>query len=345
VAAHAGVTTMTVSRYLRAPAQVAPATAEKIIKALQTTAYTPNLQAGSLASGRSQAVAVIVPNMAHSIFADTLHGLGQGLQAAGLQMLVTSSGYSLAQEEAQLRAVLGWAPAAVVVTGRQHTPSACALLRAALSRGTPVLEMWDRSPAGEATEFTQIGFNHSAAGTLMAQALMSPAHGQRSLVYIDSGVAQDFRAHERAQGFAQEAKRQRRGLLRITAPQLEPVQAGHEAFITWHAKNQMRRPVAMAFANDLLACGALLAAQSLGYQLPQDISLLGFGDFPLGRHLGQGLSTLRIDGEQIGAACAAHIASQLRLPLSTQAYADLPPSTLPQPSDLSPQLCRRATSC
>ncbi len=344
VAAQAGVTTMTVSRYLRAPAQVAPATAEKINLALQSTGYTPNLQAGSLASGRSQAVAVIVPNMAHSIFADTLHGLQQGLQQAGLHMLVASSDYSLAQEEAQLRAVLGWAPAAVVMTGRQHLPAASALLRAAVARGTPVLEMWDRSPAGERAEFTQIGFNHAQAGALMAHALMRPAQGARELVYVDSGVAQDFRAHERAQGFADAVHSQRRALLRLTAPQGEPVQAGREAFLHWHAQQlahekghkKSHKPVAMAFANDLLACGALLAAQDMRYEIPQQICLLGFGDFALGRHLGHGLSTLRINGEHIGAACAAHIAQQLGSPSAQVITAQ---------EQLTPQLCLRATTC
>ncbi|MFM7331696.1 MAG: LacI family DNA-binding transcriptional regulator, partial [Brachymonas sp.] len=141
VASQAGVTTMTVSRYLRSPDKVAQETAHRVQNAIEQTGYTPNMQAGSLASGRSRIVAVIVPNMSHSIFADTLHGLGQSLQAAGLQMLVASSDYSLEQEAQQIRAVLGWAPAALVLTGRHHHPAALEMIASACASGLPVLEM------------------------------------------------------------------------------------------------------------------------------------------------------------------------------------------------------------
>ena len=50
VAEAAGVTSITVSRYLRDPAVVAAATAERIREALAATGYLPNKQAGLLAS-------------------------------------------------------------------------------------------------------------------------------------------------------------------------------------------------------------------------------------------------------------------------------------------------------
>jgi DNA-binding LacI/PurR family transcriptional regulator len=130
VAAAAGVTAITVSRYLRQPGLVAPATAEAIQTALSATGYVPNKQAGVLASGRGSIVAALVPNLAHSIFAETLQGLSRKLEAAGLELLVAASGYSVEREEAQIRALLGWAPRALVVTGRHHTPGALKLLRA-----------------------------------------------------------------------------------------------------------------------------------------------------------------------------------------------------------------------
>ena len=83
VALAAGVTKITVSRYLREPARVAPATAARIQAALTSHAYVPNKQAGMLASGRSPVVAAIVPSLANSVFAETVQGLADGLQAAG----------------------------------------------------------------------------------------------------------------------------------------------------------------------------------------------------------------------------------------------------------------------
>jgi LacI family transcriptional regulator, gluconate utilization system Gnt-I transcriptional repressor len=309
VAAFAGVTTMTVSRYLRSPERVAEHTAKHIAQALQDTGYTPNLQAGSLASGRSQAVAVIVPNIAHSIFADTLHGLGTGLQAAGLQMLVSSTGYSLDTEEQQVRTVLGWAPAAIVITGRVHNKPTEQLLLAAQQRGTPVVEIWDQSPEHEPHAFQQIGFDHAYAGAMMAQALME--RGYTELCFIDSGVEQDFRAHERAQGFIGKAQSCSIQAAHWHALAGDPVEMGGECFARWHAQQHRASRCGIGFANDLLATGALLQAQQLGCKMPRDIGLLGFGDFPVGRYCLGGLSTMHIDGERIGQLCAEFIAQQL----------------------------------
>lgn len=331
VAAHAGVTTMTVSRFLRSPERVAPDTAQIITQALLLTGYSPNLQAGSLASGCSQAVAVVVPNLTHSIFADTLHGLGLGLQTEGLQMLVSSTGYSLALEEQQVRTMLGWAPAAVVVTGRRHNAVTQQLLLAAQARGTPVVEIWDQSPEGEPHDFQQIGFDHAHVGAVMAQALIK--RGYKKLCFIDSGISEDFRAHERAHGFL--AKAVSCGIdaeLQI-ADIGEAIEMGNACFTRWHDHQMLSKGAhsdtssriqgagsthGFGFANDLLATGALLAAQRLGYAVPNEIGMIGFGDFPVGRYCLGGLSTMHIDGERMGQTCANYIATQLRKTISKQ---------------------------
>jgi LacI family transcriptional regulator, gluconate utilization system Gnt-I transcriptional repressor len=315
VAAQAGVTTMTVSRFLRSPQQVAQATALKITQALQETGYSPNLQAGSLASGRSRAVAVIVPNIAHSIFADTLHGLGLGLQKLGLHMIVSSTGYSLEQEAQQVRTMLGWAPAALVLTGRQHLPQTQHMLALAAERGTPIVEMWDQSPAGEAHAFAQIGFDHHHAGALMAQALI--ARGCKQLAFMDSAVEEDFRAHERAQGFIAEAKTQGLMAQLLRANAGDPVEQGGLCFAAWYAQQTSLRRCGIGFANDLLATGALLLVQLLKASQRSNITLLGFGDFPVGRYCQGGLNTMQIDGERIGQACAEHIGERLRMSSDT----------------------------
>ncbi len=210
VARAAGVTAITVSRYLREPQRVAPATARAVAAALLATGYLPNKQAGVLASaahapaGGARMVAALIPSIANSIFAETVQGLADALHGSGCELLLASTGYSAEREEEQLRALLGWFPSALVVTGRQHTPGALALLRQAFARGTPVIEIWDHHPEPGAESFTQIGFDHEQVGRAMAEHLI--ARGHRTLAYVDSGVAEDFRAHERGDGFLAAAR-------------------------------------------------------------------------------------------------------------------------------------------
>ena len=306
VAAAAGVTAITVSRYLRSPGQVAPATAAGIRQALSATGYVPNKQAGVLASGRGSIVAALVPNLAHSIFAETLQGLSRPLEAAGLELLVAASGYDIEREESQIRTLLGWAPRALVITGRHHTPGALKLLREAHAGGCTVIEMWDHHGRGE-QGFAQVGFNHRAAGQAMARHLLDRGH--RRLAYVDSAVAGDYRARERGDGFVSAGQAAGATVQRLTAPAGEPITAGREVVGVLMAMPD--RPTACAFANDHLGCGALLGAQAAGLRVPQDLALVGFGDFELAAHLAPGLTTLAPPRQEIGARTAELLLAQL----------------------------------
>ncbi len=307
VAQAAGVTAITVSRYLREPAVVAPETAERIRQALSRTGYVPNKQAGLLASGRSNMVAALLPNLANSIFAETAQGLSAKLQASGFELLIASTGYSLEREEQQLRAVLGWHPAALVVTGRRHSPGAQKLLSRAKAEGTPVVEIWDHPPGRAA--FAQIGFHHDAVGREMAAHLLRGGH--RALAYVDSPIADDTRAHERGQAFADAARSAGASVELLVAPGGDPFDAGRQ--VLGELARAGPPPItAVAFANDNLACGALLEANRRGIAVPQRLALLGFGDFAIARQLQPTLSSVRLPRLEIGERTAEALLEALR---------------------------------
>ncbi len=311
VAAAAGVTAITVSRYLRQPQRVADQTAAAIARALSATGYVPNKQAGALASagaGNSRMVAALIPSIANSIFAETVQGLADALQGSGCELLLAATNYSTQREEEQLRALMGWYPSAIVVTGRRHSDGALALLRQARERGAPVIEIWDHHR--QDTGFTQIGFDHAEVGRAMAVHLIERGH--QSLAYLDSGVAEDFRAHERGQGFLAEARRRRVAARRLVAPLAgEAMQAGRQSLPLLLDAHGRPAFTAVAFANDHLACGAMLAAQAAGLNVPRDMALLGFGDFALGRQLAPALSTVQVPRLEIGAAAARALLAAL----------------------------------
>jgi LacI family transcriptional regulator, gluconate utilization system Gnt-I transcriptional repressor len=324
VAQAAEVTAITVSRFLREPGVVAPDTAARIRSALARTGYVPNKQAGLLASGVSNVVAALLPNLANSIFAETAQGLSDGLQAAGFELLIASTGYSLEREEHQLRALLGWRPAALVVTGRRHSAGAHKLLAHAKSAGTPVIEIWDHHPPepgtrrAPAVQFTQIGFNHDHVGQAMAEHLLRAGH--RVVAYIDSGVAEDYRAHERGIAFAKAAEAAGARVTVLTAPAGDAFDAGR------HVLGQLLRagppPItAAAFANDHLACGALLEANHQRITVPTRLALLGFGDFAISRQLSPAMSSVQLPRYQIGSETAHSLLDALRLDKPAQPVA------------------------
>lgn len=304
------MTRITVSRYLRTPDRLAEDTAARVREAIGRVGYVPNHQAGQLASGRSRIVAALVPNLGASVFADTVQGLSEGLFGSGHELMLMSTGYSQMREEQQLRALLGWSPSALIVTGRRHTAAAHRLLIQAQQSGMPVVEIWD-SPSREAASLAPvpalIGFDHGGIGAVMAQHLLG--HGHRCLAYVGSGLVDDYRAHERQQGFVAKALAEGATVMPLQANAGDPFDAGRAAFLSLRAG----RPdvTAVAFANDLIAGGALLEAAAQGCSLPRELSVLGFGDFPLSRQLRPALSTVRTPNAEIGRRAAEVVLAAL----------------------------------
>ena len=301
VAAQARVTAITVSRFLHEPQRVAAPTAERIRAALASTGYLPHKQAGQLASGRSCIVAAIIPSIANSIFAETVQGLSDGLQPAGYELLLASTGYSMEREEEQIRALLGWSPSGLIVTGRHHTAAALAMLRATSTAGTPVIEVWDLQAPETGPDFAQVGFNHEAVGRAMAEHLL--AQGHTRLACVDSGVLEDFRAHERGTGFRLAAAAAGASVRMLSAPAGEAIASGRLALAALMAAPPAQVSAA-AFANDHLACGALLEAAARGLSVPGELAVMGFGDFPIARQLSPALTSVSPPRYEMGREAA-----------------------------------------
>ncbi len=179
VARVAGVSPITVSRTLGRPEAVAPATRRRVLEAVRATAYVPNLAAGSLASSRSRLVAIFLPTIANSIFADTVQALTERLAVAGYQTLLGLTGYSAEQEEHLLEAVLGRRPDGIVLTGTEHSQ----VSRERLARvGIPLVEVWDL--CAKPLDML-VGFSHEAVGAAVAQYLLGKGYRRVSLVSLD----------------------------------------------------------------------------------------------------------------------------------------------------------------
>ncbi len=62
-------------------------------------------------------------------------------------------------------------------------------------------------------------------------------------------------------------------------------------------------PTAFFCAHDGLALTVVSELLALGYRIPEDVSVVGFGDYSLATQVFPQLTTVRVHGQQIGAAC------------------------------------------
>lgn len=282
VAAHAGVSPITVSRVVRLPALVAIPTRERVEAAMRALGYVPNMVAGSLASARTSSVGVLVPTVANAIFADTIQGISDSLEPLGYAVFLAQSRYDAAREDKMLAALLSRRPEALIMVGSPATEAGARMLRRAR---IPVVETWDL-PANPIDAVA--GFDNTAAGAAVAEHFV--ATGRRRLGFIGGD---DPRATRRWRGFEQAA----------LAAGLEPPKRlihARNAGAGVAAATGLQGRDAVFVANDALAIGLLMGFRQLGRPVPGEIAVVGLGDLETGRLISPGLSTVRIDGEAIG---------------------------------------------
>ena len=107
VAKRAGVSTATVSRVLNNRENVKDSTLRRVLSAIETLNYYPNLHARSLAGGKSNTIGLIVSNLSNPFFVDVFQAMDRAARAIGYDVLVEHTGYQVNQLRAGVRSLLG----------------------------------------------------------------------------------------------------------------------------------------------------------------------------------------------------------------------------------------------
>jgi len=302
VARVAGVSPITVSRTLGRPERVTEATRRRVLEAVRATGYVPNLAAGALASSRSRLVAILLPTIANSIFADTVQALTDRLAGAGYQTLLGLTGYDSQQEEALLEALLGRRPDGIVLTGTQHTQAS----RERLARvGIPVVEAWDLC---ERPLDMLVGFSHEAVGRAVADYLCAKGYRRVSVVGID-----DPRGLRRYRSLLQALAE--RGIGEVAAeilPAPATLAVGREGLGRLLQRGAAGEVVVCS--SDTVAQGVLAEAASRQLAVPGQLAVMGFGDLSCAAHTHPPLSSVRVDGERIGLSIAEALLARFAEP-------------------------------
>lgn len=288
VAREAGVSLITASRALSNPGVVSPKTLERVREAVARTGYIRNLLAGGLKSKRSMTIAGLVPIISVPQFLPTIRTLTETLDAAGYQLILGQSGYDYSREERLIDTMLARRPDGIVVAGLVRSEQARERLRRV---GIPVVETWDIS---DRPIDVVVGFSHLKVGSAVAGYFLS-----RGWERVAVATGDDQRAMQRLEGFRAAFGRDV-PVAKVPAP--SNLAVGRRAL----AELLEREPKlqAISCSSDGLAQGVLVEAASRGLRVPEDLAVCGFGDADFAAHLLPSLTTVHVDGAEIGRRAA-----------------------------------------
>jgi LacI family gluconate utilization system Gnt-I transcriptional repressor len=289
IAAAAGVSTATVSRFFNAPAMLKAKTAEKVRAAVAGNGYVPNLVASELASNRSKLVAAVIPVVAQSIFNSTIQALSDCLTEEGYSVMLALSGNEDEHLRRQLLSIIGRRPDGIILTGPMVDVAARKLI---ISAGIPTIETWDlpKNPID-----LVVGVSHEAIGEAVARHALKQGR-RRPLVVSATGP----RALARRQSFS---RTMMAGGARepLTASFSGPTTFGQgRGAIAAHFDEHAGDTDLIVCSSDLSAQGAIHELQRRGIRVPEDVAVIGFGDSNFAADLTPALTTVKIDGALIG---------------------------------------------
>jgi len=302
VAAAAKVSTATVSRALNRPETVSTLLKEKIQGVIKKLGYIPNAGARSLMLKRSGTIGVIVPTLDNAIFAQGLSEFQRQLNQSSHQLLVASSNYDPAIEATQITNLLARGVEGIALFGTSQQRDALKLLK---TRGIPYIHLGSLSAPlnGYAS-----GFDNREAVKLGVKHLLNQGH--RHFGILTGITKNNDRAKDRVNG-ALELLIEKKILLNsdviVECPyELQEAKLGLKKLLLNNPKI-----TAIICGNDVLAMGAMLEAQKQGINVPSALSIIGFDDLEISRHLLPSLTTIHIDAIGMWAQAANHLVSQI----------------------------------
>ncbi len=284
VAREAEVSQITVSRVIRKMGLVSDETRDRVLKAIQKLGYVPNRMAGTLAGGQSDLIGVVIPSLGNSVFSDVLRGLHDAFANRGFRVVTTITDYDLELEERHVSSLLALRPAALILTGCDHTEATRAMITRS---GLPIVEIMDtdKTPMDLA-----VGMSPRKAAETSAAYLLQ--RGYRRFGYVGHDNAhRDLRAWRRRASFLSAVKA---GGATVVGEHLSKgpssVPAGRVALQRLLASHPTVD--AVYFSNDDMAVGGIYHCLAEGIEFPGKLAIFGFNGLDIGQTMPKPLSTI-----------------------------------------------------
>lgn len=297
VARESGVSYSTVSRVLNGFEFVKEGTRQKVLEAAERLGYVANLQARSLAGGRSSVVGVLVPGIDNSYITEIVAGIDDELGQSNFNLMLYTTHRHMGKEAQYVNMIANGMSDGILLV----VPLAIeAYLKTLRDRQFPYVLIDQHDPLGKSTEI--VTTNRKGAYEAVSYLIEL---GHRRIAFI-TGLLVLYSTGERLAGYKEALSDHN-----IPIDERYIVEGDfweHEAYqATKRLLNLDPLPTAIFASNDLTALGAMVAIREHGLQIPEDISIIGFDDIPEAAFVHPKLTTVRQPLVKMGRAAVQQL--------------------------------------
>lgn len=295
IARKLGLSAMTVSRALTGNKEVSDKTRQRVLRTAKALSYQPNRWARSLVTKRSSIIGIVIPDIAHSFFAEITFGIEEVCDKAGYNLLLCHSRGDAEREKSEVGMLAASRVDGLIIASVQpeNTPDPFARLRQA---GVPIV-LVDRFFSK--AEFMTVRVDDRAVGRQAAGCLIELGH--RRIAMIQGPAVSP--ASQRRKGFVEAMK-----AAGLAIPPEYMVTGDFEIVGGRAAMAKLLElpepPTAVFAANDPMAIGAVYACREAGFLVPQHVSVIGAGNIEGPHHPNPFLTTVDWPRIELGKAAA-----------------------------------------
>ena len=301
VARVAGVSKSTVSLVLSGSPLVAAATRERVGEAMLALGYIYHRGAATLRGAKPGVIGMVINDLSNPFFVELAIGIEEACQSGAYVPFLANTVENPARQLQVVRSMREHGAAGLVLS--PAIGAQVAELRA-LVAGMPVVQVMRRLPGLRASLVAP----ENAEGARRATAHLIGL-GHRRIAFV-GGLTSMIVREERLAGYRRALEEA--GLSPDPACELEsPINSSGGAAVAAQLRAGARAATAALCFNDVVAIGLIRAFAAAGVAVGRDFGVVGFDDIDEARHMYPALTSVAVNGRDLGARAAQLLMSHL----------------------------------
>ena len=287
IAKAGGVSVMTVSKVMRDAPDISAATKERIRRLAEEMGYVPDVTARGLRNRKTRLLGLVISAATNPIYARVMMAIEERAYQSGYDILFAHSLNNPQREAACIRRFLSRRVDGLFISPVYRLEENAPIYQEILKHKTPCVILGHRAPFCES--FTNVETDSLQASMMATQHLIGLGH--RRIAFFSGPLAAPW-AKDRLEGYRLALRE-----ARIPWDDHLVFQAGgtvqEGAQTAAQMLSEQTNATALQAVNDLIAIGAAGHLMDQGVRIPEDISVVGFGNILTSEHFRVPLTTVR----------------------------------------------------
>jgi LacI family transcriptional regulator len=306
IALRGGISVMTVSKALRDASDISTATKARVRQLAEQMGYVPDFMAQGLRSRTTKLFGLIVSSLTNPMFARIVTAIEERSFEMGYELIIAHSLNSPDRERTCIRRLLARRVDGLFIVPAYRLEPVAEVYEEIRLRKTPAVVLGHR--AKFCSNFTNVETDDVGGSQAATRHLLELGH--RKIAFL-AGPSICPWAQERFEGYRRALREARVEVdEHLVFNAGATIEEGEKAAL--QMMNEMPNVTAVQAVNDLVAIGAANAFLNQGIRIPQELSLVGFGNVLISEHFRVPLTTIRQPKYRLGIAAMESMAKLLK---------------------------------